>query len=319
MDLLPLSVWRREIILGSALEAGKEGMMEKFVEEFLNYLSIERGLARNTLEAYGRDLEKYREFLKGKRVNSWEKTTHQKILGYLLNLRDKGLSSRSIVRNLVTIRVFYKFLVQEGHLKEDPLTNLESPKIESKLPQVLTTLEVERLLNEPSLVSPLGVRDKAILELLYATGLRASESISLRISDLHLEDSYLRCLGKGSKERIVPLGSFALKILRKYIEEIRPSLIKEGPDYLFLNRFGRRLSRQGLWKIIKKYGKRVGIKRITPHTLRHSFATHLLQRGADLRTLQEMLGHQDISTTQIYTHLDRERLKEVHRKYHPRG
>jgi integrase/recombinase XerD len=294
--------------------------MEKFIEEFLNYLSIERGLARNTLEAYGRDLKKYREFLERKRTDSWKEITSQKIREYLLNLRERKLSSRSIARNLVTIRVFYKFLVQEGHLREDPLSNLESPKIESKLPQVLTTLEVERLLRGPSLVSPLGVRDKAILELLYATGIRASELISLKVSDPRLERRYLRCLGKASKERIVPFGSPARKILKKYIEEARASLRKkEGSDYLFLNRFGRRLSRQGLWKIIKKHSKKAGIKRITPHTLRHSFATHLLQRGADLRSIQEMLGHRDISTTQIYTHLDRERLKEVHRQYHPRG
>ncbi len=295
-------------------------MMEKFIEEFLNYLSVERGLAKNTLEAYGRDLAKYREFLKKEKAGAWKEITSQRILKYLLSLRERKLSSRSIARNLVAIRVFYKFLVQEGYLKEDPLSNLESPKIESKLPRVLTTLEVEKLLKEPSLGSDLGMRDKAILELLYATGMRASELISLKISDLHLEETYLRCLGKASKERVVPLGLPAVRISKRYIKEARPSLVKkEGFTYLFSNRFGGRLSRQGLWKIIKKYGKKAGIKKITPHTLRHSFATHLLQRGANLRAIQEMLGHRDISTTQIYTHLDRERLKEVHRKYHPRG
>ncbi len=295
--------------------------MEELVEKFLNYLSVERGLAQNTLLSYGSDLRKYIAFLRKSHILTLGKTTKHEIMTYLLELKDKGLAPTTVARSLVSLKVFYRFLTQEGYLASDPTMNLDSPKVWSKLPETLSLREIEALLEKPDLEDPLGLRDRAALELLYATGVRVSELINLKITDVNLEVGYLRCLGKGKKERIIPLGSYAQEALKNYLDKGRERLVrKKDTKELFVNRFGNSLSRQGFWKMLKKYAKRVDFKkRITPHILRHSFATHLLERGADLRSIQEMLGHSDISTTQVYTHVDRERLKEIHRKYHPRG
>ncbi len=295
--------------------------MEELVERFLNYLSVERGLAQNTLLSYGSDLRKYIAFLRKSHILTLGKTTKHEVMTYLLELKDKGLAPTTVARSLVSLKVFYRFLAQEGYLAADPTMNLESPKVWSRLPQTLSLREVETLLGKPDREDSLGLRDRAALELLYATGVRVSELIHLKMADINLEVGYLRCLGKGKKERIVPLGSHAREALKSYLDKGRERLVREkDTKELFVNRFGNPLSRQGFWKMLKKYVKWAGFeKRVTPHILRHSFATHLLERGADLRSVQEMLGHSDISTTQIYTHVDRGRLKEIHRKYHPRG
>ena len=295
--------------------------MKELIEKFINYLAVERGLAKNTLDSYRGDLERYVGFLSAPDIPDHDKvgTQRDQIMAYLLDLKARDLASTTIARTLVAIKVFYRFLTSEGYISSDPTINLESPKIWRKLPEVLTVSEVEELLKQPDLSQSLGLRDRAALELLYATGARVSELIALRVSDVKLDMGYLRCFGKGGRERIVPLGSKACEMIKLYLDRARRDLIKGRPEErLFVNKFGRPLSRQGLWKIIKKYGSGMA-KRIAPHTLRHSFATHLLAGGADLRSVQEMLGHSDISTTQVYTHIDRTRLKEIHRRYHPRG
>jgi integrase/recombinase XerD len=243
------------------------------------------------------------------------------ILAYLTNLQSKGRAVSTISRNLAAIKSFYQYLVRERYLDKDPAANLESPKLEKKLPKILSIAEVEELLKQPNGSMPAGMRDKAMLELLYATGIRVSELISLNISDVNLDMGYIKCYGKGAKERIVPLGSIAVKCVQEYIHKGRTKLVRtyEEPA-LFVNHHGNRLTRQGFWKIIKKYAQEANIKEdITPHTLRHSFAAHLLENGADLRSVQEMLGHADISTTQIYTHVTKNHLKEVYDKAHPRA
>ncbi len=304
--------------------------MQPHLDQFLSYLRVERGLAENTIKAYGRDLSKYLKFLERQGIDSLEKSHRQEIMSYLMGLKkrgqsqERGLSPLSISRNLVAIKMFHRFLVSEGHVKEDPTANMQSGMTSAwawtKVPDVLTVSEVNKLLKRPDR-SPAGLRDRAILEFLYATGMRVSELISLKPADLNLEFGYIRCFGKGSKERIVPFGKEALLRLKKYLEKVRPELVKrEGISPIFLTRLGKGFTRQGLWKLVKKHARKTRLeKKITPHTLRHSFATHLLQGGADLRSVQEMLGHSDISTTQIYTHVDRERLKRIHAKYHPRG
>lgn len=301
--------------------------MERYLKEFLNYLRVERGLAKNTIMAYGRDLRKYLRFLKGRGIQSLDRSSHKEIMTYLMELKNprksgkRGLSSASVARNLVAVKMFHRFLVAEGDLKNDPTANMDSPLVSKKLPHVLTIPEVEKLLRRARGRTLEEIRDRAILELLYGTGLRISELVSLKMVDLNLQFSYLRCFGKGGKERIVPFGREAREWVKRYLERGRPQLSKgRGDSQLFLTRLGKAFSRQGLWKTIKKYAHKSGLgKEITPHTLRHCFATHLLQGGADLRSVQEMLGHADISTTQVYTHLDRKRLKSIHTKYHPRG
>lgn len=286
---------------------------------FLDHLSIERGLSQNTLSAYRQDLEKFFRFL-GREGLSLEKTGREEIRTFLMTQKEAGLSARSIGRCLAVLRTFHRFLTQERILKEDPTALLESPRLWRKLPETLSAEEVTRLLQNASGRDWMSLRDRAILETLYATGLRVSEAASLKLEDLHLDVGFLRCLGKGGKERIVPLGREAVFAIRRYLEKSRPKLMRrKNPDTLFLSRLGRGLSRQSLWKIIQKSALKARIKKeITPHTLRHSFASHLLERGADLRVVQEMLGHSDISTTQIYTHVDRGRLKAIHQKFHPR-
>ncbi|HEY8344494.1 MAG TPA: site-specific tyrosine recombinase XerD [Bacillota bacterium] len=299
--------------------------MYSYLQDFINYLSVERGLAPNTLESYGRDLNQYLTYLKEKKglksAAELSSTTQATVAGYLLSLQAKGRATSTISRSLAAIKSFYHFLAREMLIPRDPTANLEAPKQEKRLPKVLSVEDVLKLLEQPDLKTPAGIRDRAMLEVLYATGLRVSELVSLRLTDLNLEEGYIRCLGKGSKERIIPLGSVAVKYLQFYLNHAR-KFLATTPDeeILFLNHHGHGLTRQGFWKIIKKYAEKLGIAdQITPHTLRHSFATHLLENGADLRAVQEMLGHVDISTTQIYTHLTRGRLKEVYDKAHPRA
>ena len=295
--------------------------MEQRLDQFLHYLIVEKGLSKNTIEAYGHGLNRFLDHLKGKGVHEISDIGKFEVRAFLLTLKRKGLSAKTIVRNLVAIRTFFRFLVQEGILTTNPVEEIESPKIAKTLPEILTLKEVEQLLEQPNLQSPLGIRDRAMLEVLYATGMRVSELTQLPINQVNLEGGYVLIFGKGSKERIVPLGSESIKWLALYLEMVRGRLSKgkESP-ILFISRWGREMSRQRFWKNLKEYGRRAGIrKRITPHLLRHSFASHLLERGADLRSVQMMLGHVDISTTQIYTHVTGERLKKIHQRYHPRG
>lgn len=295
--------------------------MEGYVNEFINYLAVERGLAPNTLESYGRDLRQFQTYLQNDKMDMIKDSNRNTILSYLNNLQTKGRAVSTISRNLAAIKSFYQYLVRERYLEKDPAANLESPKLEKKLPKILSINEVEELLKQPNAFLPTGQRDKAMLELLYATGIRVSELISLNISDVNLDMGYIKCYGKGSKERIVPLGSIAARCVQEYISKGRSKLVRTYDEAaLFVNHHGNRLTRQGFWKIIKKYAQEANImKDITPHTLRHSFATHLLENGADLRSVQEMLGHADISTTQIYTHVTKNHLKEVYDKAHPRA
>ena len=294
--------------------------MKANIDQFLDYLSLERGLSKNTLLAYFRDLNKFREFLSKKHITSFKDVKKSDITDFMFLQKDNGLSANSVARTLVAIKVLFRFLVREAFLKTDVASVIETPKLWKNLPQVISSHEVDKLLNAPNLKNWMGIRDKAYLEVMYATGLRASEVIGLNIYDVNFDLGVLKCLGKGSKERIVPLGKAAKIAVKRYIDKVRPTLIKRDSEKgLFLTRLGRKMSRQMLWRIIKRYAKRARInKNVRPHTLRHSFATHLLEGGADLRAVQEMLGHANISTTQIYTHINRERLKSIHRKFHPR-
>lgn len=291
------------------------------IEEFLIYLRVEKGLAVNTLEAYENDLKKFNTYLKEKRIVVLEDIEQNLLAGYGYYLRQQGNSPVSIARQLASLRGLFKYLCLEGYLKKDPTIYLETPKLPQKLPQVLSEIEVEKLLAGPQGTQPLVLRDKAMLELMYATGMRVSEVVTLTQANLNLELGYIRCLGKGNRERIIPLGEIALKSLSVYLNKGRPQLIKNPKEKgLFLNCHGRQITRQGFWKIVKKWAQQVGIsKEITPHTLRHSFATHLLANGADLRSVQELLGHTDIATTQIYTHLTKNKLREIYLKTHPRA
>jgi len=291
------------------------------VEEFLTYLSAEKGLAKNTLESYRRDVDKFVKYLDGRKISSPKEVTRKEITDFMFELKQSGLGSASISRNLVSIKLLFRFLTRERLISSDVTAVVESPRLWKTLPDTLSEDEVVRLLNAPDVRSADGLRDKAMLELLYASGLRVSELVSLKVTDLNLDIGFLRCLGKGSKERIVPVGSKAAGYIRSYLEKVRPRQLKELiTTELFLTRLGRGFSRQQVWTLIKGYTGAAGIKKcVTPHTLRHSFATHLLAHGAELRMVQEMLGHADISTTQIYTHVDKDRLKSIHKQFHPRG
>jgi integrase/recombinase XerD len=296
-----------------------ENHPDLLLDQFINHLRVERGLADNTIESYSRDLIRFLKFLESRNISPLH-VTQDHIMDFMGSL-EGVLSVRSTARNLSAIKIFFRFLVSDGKIKGSPARLLESPKLPQRLPGVLTQQEVELLLSQPDVSKPRGQRDKAMLELLYATGLRVSELVGLNVSDINLEAGYVRTVGKGSKERMVPMGEKALKALKDYLSDGRIGLLKKrrSPN-LFLNPRGQSLTRQGFWKIIKKYGMLAGIsKAITPHSLRHSFASHLLEGGADLRAVQVMLGHADISTTQIYTHVTRERLKQIHEKYHPRS
>ena len=295
--------------------------MKDLIEEFLNYLVVERGLSGNTISAYRSDLYKYADFLQSKKKRlHMNEVERNDIRDYMVFQKERALSSNSISRSLVAIKVLHRFLVREKYIKEDITSVLDSPKLWKHLPETLSLTEIEEMVKKPNVRNWLGLRDKAVLELMYASGLRVSELVNLSIDNVNLEVGFLRCIGKGNKERIVPVGKQAQNAVEKYLLKSRTRLKKPGsPNALFLSRLGKKISRQSFWKMIKKYARLAGIKKdITPHTLRHSFATHLLERGADLRVVQEMLGHADISTTQIYTHINKERLKSIHHKFHPR-
>ena len=296
-------------------------MLQNYEREFLNYLAVERGLARNTLESYGRDLRTFRLFIADGQLDFLQGSGREAIQGYLAHLKSQGKSTSTLARNLAALKSFCRFLLQERYLERNPAANLESPKLAKRLPKVLAHEEINALLAQPRPQHPAGLRDKTMLEVLYATGLRVSELVNLNLPDVQPTMGYIKCYGKGSKERIVPLGSVAASCIEAYLARGRTKLVKNQLlPALFVNSHGRRLTRQGFWKIIKKYAEEAGIKKdITPHTLRHSFATHLLENGADLRSVQEMLGHADISTTQIYTHITKTRLNEVYDKTHPRA
>lgn len=295
--------------------------MESLIQEFIDYLGHEKGLATNTLESYSRDLKQYCGFLSEDTSQSLETASQATIVAYLMHLRKQGKATATIARRLAALKAFYQFLLRENYVTKDPTDELSSPKLERKLPKVLTVEEVEKLLAQPNTLSLTGKRDKAMLEVLYATGIRVSELVNLNIGDVDLTEGFVRCIGKGSKERVVPMGEMAIAALRVYLDEARPKIVSSSTEKaLFVNHHGKRLTRQGFWKIVKKYAAQAQIrKEITPHTFRHSFATHLLENGADIRAVQEMLGHADISTTQIYTHITKDRLKDVYAKSHPRA
>jgi len=292
--------------------------MNGLVDQFIDYLKVERGLSGNTIVAYSNDLMRLTTFLEDGHLSPYD-VSQQHLVDYIAFLRT-GLSARSVARNISSIKQFFRFLVLEGHLLVSPARLLETPRLAQKLPEFLSKDEVNRLLSQPDVSRPTGIRDRAMLELLYASGLRVSELVGLGVFDVNLESGFVRTFGKGSKERLVPIGEKARDAVKAYLSGSRPRLLKGGnASNLFLNFRGSALTRQGFWKIIKKYARSAGIKRaITPHSLRHSFASHLLEAGADLRAVQVMLGHADIATTQIYTHVSRERLKALHETCHPR-
>ncbi len=295
---------------------------EPFVEPFVDFLRLERALSTHTILAYRSDLAQFAKALPA--GASVSQVTRSQIVEYLMKLKDAGLAAASIARKLVSIKAFYRFLLSQDLIPTDPASVIESPRLWKGLPAVLDVKEVTSLLTAaPGRDGKKGIRDRALLELLYAAGLRVSEAANLKLTDLHLEAGFLRCLGKGGRERIVPVGRQALNWLERYLTEVRPTLLRNGKTemkQLFLNRFGQPLSRQSIWELIKAYALKAGLKKpVSPHTLRHSFATHLLEAGADLRVVQELLGHATIATTQIYTHVDRTRLKAIHAKYHPRA
>jgi len=309
----------KRITVASTRGAWRVVMTMLLEERFLNYLRVERGLSTNTLVAYRADLAKLATFA-GANDKDFVSLQPDDLAAFLRELHKKGLDPKSIARALVAIRGFFKFLVQDGHIKLDPSSNLEAPKSWQTLPRFLATEEVERLLNAPDITTDLGLRDKAMLEVLYATGLRVTELVTLPKANLNLELGFLTVFGKGGKERAVPIGASAVGWTQKYLS-IRPRLLTRDKTAaeLFISEVGHRLSRQAFWKMIVRYGEKVRIGHITPHLLRHSFATHLLENGADLRSVQMMLGHSDISTTQIYTHITNERLREIYQRFHPRA
>lgn len=294
--------------------------MEAPVRSFLNYLKVEKGLSDNTIQAYRRDMEKFVAFA-AKRGLGTADVRREHVVDFLSLLYRRNLDSRSVARHLVTIRHFFRFSLTEGIIQDDPAATIGSPKFRQSLPEFLSLEEVDRLLRQPDASDVVGLRDQAMIELMYSTGLRVSELCGLQVCDLTMDPGCLRCVGKGNKERLVPVGRQALEAVQKYLREARPKLLRESFSvYLFLNQKGHRLDRIAFWKILGEYGRKAGLRKtLTPHMLRHSFATHLLDRGADLRSVQMMLGHSDISTTQIYTHVVEERLKQVYKAHHPRA
>ena len=296
--------------------------MKHLIDEFITYISVERGLAKNTLLAYRRDMDKYAQQLKKAGVVVPDGITREHITDYMFFLKKQGLTTTSICRNLAAIKMFHRFLLRENLSKEDPTTLVETPKLWKRVPEVLTQREVDAMLDVMgNTKGSQAKRDIAMLELLYASGLRVSELVDLTHNSVNVQGGYVRAIGKGSKERIIPVGKKATVSVTTYVDKVRPKLLKgKVCDALFVSRLGKKLSRVSVWNMIKMYARLSGIKKnIKPHTLRHTFATHLLEHGADLRSVQEMLGHADISTTQIYTHVDKERLKSVHKEFHPRA
>lgn len=295
--------------------------METIIEEYLKFIQIEKGLSENTIGAYRRDLKKYQLYMQEQKIAHIDFIDRQTIQECLGSLIDQGASAKSIARFISTIRSFHQFALREKYAAKDPTVLIETPKYEKKLPDVLDVEEVIQLLETPDLTKNNGYRDRTILELLYATGMRVTELIQIEIDDVNLIMGFVRVFGKGNKERIIPLGDTVIEYLDTYINNVRPQLLKKTvTNVLFLNLHGRPLTRQGIWKLIKQYGLRANInKTLTPHTLRHSFATHLLENGADLRAVQEMLGHSDISTTQLYTHVSKTQIRQMYNQFHPRA
>lgn len=289
--------------------------------DYLHYLKVERGLSENTINSYGIDLKLFLEYLRENEIPSFKQVNKEVIVNYMQSEKNNNKANSSILRSVSSLRKFFQYLAQEKIIEKDPMLLIDTPKKKQHLPQVLTKEEVEKLLRSPNTGQVLGLRDRAMLELIYATGLRISEIINLKLEDLHLTMGTLQTLGKGHKERIVPVGDEAIKWVNRYLEEARPKLLKQKrSNYLFLNFHGNNLTRQGVWKNLKVEVRKAGIqKNITPHTLRHSFATHILENGADLRIVQELLGHADISTTQIYTHLSNKQLADIYNRAHPRA
>jgi integrase/recombinase XerD len=298
-----------------------EKNMHRLIDEYLNFLIVEKGASRNTIDGYSRDLNRYAAFISDRHIEDIRKIQTGELLSYLALLKDQGLAANSVNRSLAALRGFYKYLLREKKLDVNPVAHIELARVWMHLPDVLSREEMIRLLMQPAGEMPASLRDRAMLELMYATGIRVSELTGLTLNSINWQVGYLVAMGKGSKERIVPMGQTASEQVKRYIERGRPLLLKQRKsELLFLNRSGKGLTRQGFWKIVKKYSLLANLaKKVHPHTFRHSFATHLLEGGADLRSVQIMLGHADIATTQIYTHVTRDRLKEIHRKYHPRG
>jgi integrase/recombinase XerD len=294
--------------------------LESHIQEFLHYIRIEKGLAKNTIAAYGHDLRCFVEFARQRSLET-DAITRSDVVDFLASLYHRGLDSRSVARYLVSLRHFFRFCILESYLREDPALTIESPKFRQSLPDFLSVEEVDRLLAEPDAATSIGLRDKAMIELLYSTGLRVSELCAVRVEDLQTEIGFLRCIGKGNKERLVPVGTKAVAIIDEYMRRARPEFLGDRfSPYLFINRRARPIDRVLFWRTLQMYGRKAGLRHsLTPHMLRHSFATHLLDRGADLRAVQMMLGHSDISTTQIYTHVVEERLKQVYKAHHPRA
>ena len=293
-----------------------------FLKEYLSILKLEKNLSDNTVAAYGNDINSFLQFVESRRIDDPSIIKQNHIADFFKSLKELGLSGRSAARYYSSIKGFFNYLFLSKYITENPIEKISSPKLAKNLPSVLSVREIDLILSKPDTNNKLGLRDKAVLELLYACGTRVSELINIKIPDLFFDDEVIRVFGKGSKERIIPIGRSAVKWTNKYLKESRPLLMKKSKseNYLFLNNRGTKLSRMGVWKIVNRYVKEAGMeKEIHPHTFRHSFATHLLEGGADLRAVQEMLGHADISTTQIYTHIDRDYIKQVHKDFHPRG
>jgi len=308
------------VAIGVSGEKSADKQLTKHIDDFIYYLQVERGLADNTVVSYRFDLLSYAGFLQGNGTPGLGGVTKESLLEHLLRLKDSKKSPATMARAIISLKSFGAYLAAEKLLPKDPALNLESPKLAQYYPHVLTQEQAEELLNQPDLSTPIGKRDRAMLEVLYAGGLRVSELLNLTFADINLEMGYLTCFGKGGKERVTPLGSAAVAAVEDYLRHGRPKLVKgKNNSFVFLNgKQGRKMTRQGCWKLIRAYGRNLGLE-ITPHTMRHSVATHLLENGADLRVVQELLGHADISTTQLYTHLTKSRLRTVYDSYHPRA
>lgn len=294
--------------------------VDHHIDLFLNYLRVERHLADNTLQAYGRDLRFFSEYLSKNKISVLEKVTEKNILEFISSCRKRGVKSRSIARTLVAVRSLFRFMIREKIMENDPTSKIEFPKLGIRLPKTMNLEQVDSLLAQPDLNKDIGARDHAMLQLMYATGMRVSELVNVKLNSLNLDGGYLRVFGKGSKERVVPMGDVARKALEDYITNIRNKKGIAASEYLFITGRNEPMTRQGFWERIKFYAKKAGIRvNVTPHMLRHSFATHLLERGADLRSVQTMLGHADVSTTQIYTHVSPKHLQAIYKKFHPRS
>lgn len=296
--------------------------MEADLNDYIHYLKIERGLSANTILSYRRDLGQYLDFLNKQDLKSWDAIDRYAVLAFLKELNDEKKSSATITRMITSLRKFHQYLRQERYTNNDPMQHIDTPKKAKRLPKTLSQAEVEQILEAPDTTDKFGIRDRAILEVMYATGLRVTELINLKLADLHLSLGLIQTIGKGNKERIIPLGDIAINWINIYLENSRPKLVRPGQSepYLFLNHHGRGFSRQGIWKNLVAHVTKSGVeKEVTPHTLRHSFATHLLENGADLRIVQELLGHADISTTQIYTHISKQRMSDVYKEHFPRA